>query len=106
MLKQVQHDREGKPEITKPYNIPRQCLPQALYPHKIFDIYSRIGYKAHMKKFESSLPDLDFDAVPLRERHDGWLPERQAEFIAALAETGCVSEACARVGTRHRNRIL
>lgn len=41
---------------------------------------------------------LAFDPVPLRERHDGWTVERQREFIAALAECGCITEACARVG--------
>lgn len=43
-------------------------------------------------------PDLDFDPVVLRERADGWLPEKQIEFIEALAECGCVAEACRRVG--------
>ena len=41
---------------------------------------------------------LSFDTVPVRERRDGWTPERQHAFIAALAESGCVTEACARVG--------
>jgi hypothetical protein len=40
----------------------------------------------------------DFAAVPVRARHDGWTPERQLEFIDALAECGCVDEACQRVG--------
>ena len=44
------------------------------------------------------LPDLKFDPVLMRERADGWLPERQTEFIEALAESGCVADACARVG--------
>jgi hypothetical protein len=43
-------------------------------------------------------PDLEFDPVVMRERADGWLPERQVEFIEALAECGCVSEACERIG--------
>ncbi len=43
-------------------------------------------------------PDLDFDPVVMRERADGWLPERQIEFIEALAECGCVRDACKRVG--------
>lgn len=42
--------------------------------------------------------DFSFDAVPVRERHDGWTVQRQAEFIAALAETGCVLDSCKRVG--------
>jgi hypothetical protein len=36
--------------------------------------------------------------VPVRNRYDGWTAGRQRAFIAALAETGCVSEACAEVG--------
>jgi hypothetical protein len=43
-------------------------------------------------------PDLEFDPVVLRERADGWLPEKQIEFIHALAECGCVRDACKRVG--------
>ena len=39
-----------------------------------------------------------FTAVAVRERHDGWTPARQHDFIAALAECGCVAEASAAVG--------
>jgi hypothetical protein len=39
-----------------------------------------------------------FHPVPLRATRHGWTPERQAHFIGWLAETGSVSEACARVG--------
>jgi len=39
-----------------------------------------------------------FQPVPVRYRHDGWSAERQIDFIDALAETGCVAEASARVG--------
>jgi len=42
--------------------------------------------------------DRAFDPVPLRPRHDGWTPDKQAGFIDALAESGCVTEAAARVG--------
>jgi len=42
-------------------------------------------------------------AVPLRARHDGWTPERQHDFISALAETGCVIEASAAVGMNARS---
>ena len=38
-----------------------------------------------------------FDPVSLRARWDGWLPEKQDDFIRALAETGCVDESCRRV---------
>jgi hypothetical protein len=43
-------------------------------------------------------PIPDFEPVPTRHRHDGWTPERQADFIEALAESGCVEESCKRVG--------
>jgi hypothetical protein len=39
-----------------------------------------------------------FEPVLRRYRHDGWTPDRQLEFIQALADCGCVDEACARVG--------
>lgn len=42
-------------------------------------------------------PDLDFEPVPRKYRHDGWTPERQRAFIAALADTGSVSAACRRI---------
>jgi hypothetical protein len=39
-----------------------------------------------------------FEPVPRKFRHDGWTPERQKAFIAALAESGNVTAACAHVG--------
>lgn len=39
-----------------------------------------------------------FLPVPLRARGDGWTPQRQANFIGHLAETGSVAEAARRVG--------
>jgi hypothetical protein len=39
-----------------------------------------------------------FYPVPVRQTHNGWTPERQAHFLGWLAETGSVSQACARVG--------
>ncbi|ODU20708.1 MAG: hypothetical protein ABS87_09270 [Sphingomonas sp. SCN 67-18] len=39
-----------------------------------------------------------FTPAAPRARHDGWTPEKQVAFIDALAESGCVAEACARVG--------
>ena len=38
------------------------------------------------------------EPVAIRARHDGWTPQRQHDFIAALAESGCVTEACRAVG--------
>lgn len=40
----------------------------------------------------------DFEAAALRHRHNGWTPERQVAFIAALSECGCVDAACKSVG--------
>jgi hypothetical protein len=39
-----------------------------------------------------------FTPVPARARKDGWLPQRQVDFIGVLAETGCVAEAARAVG--------
>ncbi len=39
-----------------------------------------------------------FAPAPTRARRDGWTPARQAQFIGALAETGSVAAAAARVG--------
>lgn len=39
----------------------------------------------------------DFQPVARKYRHDGWTPERQRAFIAALADTGSVSRAAAQV---------
>ena len=39
-----------------------------------------------------------FEPAHPRARHDGWTPERQVEFIEALAECGCVEDAAARTG--------
>ena len=39
-----------------------------------------------------------FEPVPVRPRRDGWTPEKQRAFIEALADTGLVREAAARVG--------
>ncbi|MGZ8337478.1 MAG: hypothetical protein ACXWU1_12525, partial [Allosphingosinicella sp.] len=38
-------------------------------------------------------PPPPFDPVPTRVRRDGWTPERQRAFLAALAETLCVGRA-------------
>lgn len=45
----------------------------------------------------AELPIPDFTPVPRRYRYDGWTPERQRAFIAALAETGSVKAACRRI---------
>ena len=40
----------------------------------------------------------NFTPIPLNPRHDGWSAERQIDFIEALAECGCVEDACKAVG--------
>jgi hypothetical protein len=40
----------------------------------------------------------DFTPVAVRPTHNGWSPQKQGAFIDALAESGCVHEACAHVG--------
>ena len=47
---------------------------------------------------DSNKPKIPFTPATPRPRHDGWTVERQYKFIEALAETGCVEEACRRVG--------
>jgi hypothetical protein len=44
-----------------------------------------------------------FAPVPRRARRAGWTPERQRAFIAALAESGCVTRAAAAVGIAQTN---
>lgn len=39
-----------------------------------------------------------FPPVPVRYRYDGWLPDKQTEFIERLADCGCVEEAARSVG--------
>jgi hypothetical protein len=47
----------------------------------------------------ASSPNLaGFEPVPVRARHDGWTPQKQRGFLEALAETGLIREAAARVG--------
>lgn len=40
----------------------------------------------------------DFTPVPVRYRYDGWVPEKQREFIEQLADCGCVDRAARAVG--------
>lgn len=49
---------------------------------------------------DSDYPIPRFIPTPMRPRHDGWSADRQVAFITALAESGCVDEACRSVGMR------
>lgn len=51
-----------------------------------------------MTKHRKTFAPPAFMPVPVRPRHDGWTPQRQATFLGALAETGAVSAAAQRVG--------
>jgi hypothetical protein len=44
------------------------------------------------------LEQLAFSPVPVKPRHDGWTPARQAAFILRLALIGCVAAAAKAVG--------
>ncbi|MEA2998435.1 MAG: hypothetical protein QOK17_268 [Sphingomonadales bacterium] len=48
-------------------------------------------------------PVPEFTPVPRKYRYDGWTPERQKAFIAALAETGCVDRAARLVNIAQTN---
>lgn len=52
---------------------------------------------------EARPPLPDFTPVPRKYRHDGWTPERQKAFIAALADTGSVTRAAAMVNMAQVN---
>lgn len=55
---------------------------------------------------ESASPEIPFDPVPVRARHDGWTPERQRAFLAALARCGSVSAAARALGKTRRSAYL
>lgn len=45
-----------------------------------------------------TVPPAPFTPVPLRARHDGWTPDRQASFVRALGISRSVAAAAAAVG--------
>jgi hypothetical protein len=45
----------------------------------------------------------EFEPAHPRPRFDGWTAERQAQFIQALGESACVTEACRAVGMSERS---
>ena len=63
-----------------------------------FMLWWRMSRKQSRGAGESAPSVPDFDPVKLRHRHDGLTPARQVALIRAMAECGCVREACARVG--------
>lgn len=57
-----------------------------------------IESEVHVDKNDVDDDPSAFEAVMLRYRYDGWLPEKQTEFIERLADCGCVEEAARSVG--------
>jgi hypothetical protein len=47
---------------------------------------------------DDKAPSRNFAPARVKRRHDGWTPDKQVAFIEALAECGCIVEACERVG--------
>lgn len=45
----------------------------------------------------------DYTPVALTPRRDGWTADRQRKFLAAIAETGCISHACLAAGITARS---
>lgn len=47
---------------------------------------------------DESASSIDFEPVPVRHRIDGWTPEKQRDYLEALADTGVAGYAAALVG--------
>jgi hypothetical protein len=45
-----------------------------------------------------TVPIPDFEPIPLRYRQDGLTPEKQRDYVEALADCGIAREAAARIG--------
>ncbi len=63
------------------------------------DAAARFAADAELDRFEPP----EFEPARPRPRLDGWTPNRQVAFIQALAESGCVAEACGAVGMSERS---
>ena len=97
----------GAPDSLHPAAAPRKATPPDLASAAATRGDAAIGdaaigdaTPADAATADDALPPIpDFDPVPVtRHRRDGWTPERQRGFIAALAETGLVATAARRVG--------
>jgi hypothetical protein len=75
---------------------PEKPAPEAELPDPPFDEDEPLtdGAGVPMKPGDG----LGFGPVPVRYRHNGWTPDRQLEFIEALADGGCVEQAARAVG--------
>ncbi len=56
--------------------------------------------QSHQPQSDDLIP---FNPVALRTRRDGWTADKQRDFIASLAETGCVETAAREVGMNPRS---
>lgn len=63
-----------------------------------YDLDAEDRHRAAMTRETPGAHRRTFRPVVVRERHDGWTTAKQADFIAALGECGCVTDACAAVG--------
>ncbi|MFZ4690837.1 MAG: hypothetical protein ACOYLS_16515, partial [Polymorphobacter sp.] len=65
-----------------------------------------LSYTNHMGywRFMSQTP---FFPVPVQNRHDGWTPEKQRKFVAALSQTASVTQAArsVRMSVRSAHRL-
>ncbi len=59
--------------------------------------------KAHTPTPSDPAQLADYRPVKLRTRYDGWTAERQRTFLARLAETGSISDACRHAGVSTRS---
>jgi hypothetical protein len=68
-------------------------------PEQLPDADARFAANAELDVFEPP----EFEPAHPRPRLDGWTPNRQVAFIQALAESGCVVDACRAVGMSERS---
>jgi hypothetical protein len=54
--------------------------------------------KQNRESLPAAAAGLAFTPVPIRRRRDGWTPERQRRYVAALGETGHFGKAARAVG--------
>jgi hypothetical protein len=73
----------------------------ALQSCTLYVLVSGVQHESHLppRAHSDALASLlDFTPVVLRHRHDGWTPERQRLYVAALFETGHAGKAARAVG--------
>jgi hypothetical protein len=68
------------------------------YPEIILSPADHAGAVAGQPAPAPPVEDTDFEPVMLRSRIDGWTPEKQREYVEALADSGSARHAAALVG--------